>query len=184
MRFLKPSVLVLAMLAGACGGADTSQTAAPSSKHSAAATEPEIPLIVFKDLPPQELEPVPSKEAAAQRELQQLRGTWLAVDIQHDGGQEMPAGGLKWVIYDDRYQVWIGKQNLETNRFTLDPTRRPRTIHMRHALAGSVGRGITGIYDLQDDTLKVCYDLTGREYPKEFSAPKAARRIVYVFRRQ
>jgi uncharacterized protein (TIGR03067 family) len=169
MRTLKVSVLGLALLAGACGVAETSR---PSSNGSSEPPEKEF-------APPRE-----SKEEAVQRDLQQLRGTWIAVDIEHDGGKETPQGGLKWIFQGDTYEIWIGKQKMETNRVTLDPTRTPGTIEMK-LVGGSKGSPrVTGIYALEGDTLKVCYDLTGRGYPGEFSAPRGASRIAYVFRRQ
>jgi hypothetical protein len=40
-----------------------------------------------------------------------------------------------------------------------------------------------GIYEVTDDTLKVCYDLTGNGRPDSFKAAKGSRRACYYFER-
>jgi uncharacterized protein (TIGR03067 family) len=186
------TVFAFALLAGACG-VSAPDTPSPSTQIvEDPAPEPEIvfeiaPIVINGEPPPDPPTATPPKKnqaEAAQRDLRLLQGRWQAVSIEHDGSQERPQGGLHWMIRADRYEVWIGNQNLETNQFTLDPTKRPRTLEMRHVISGSQAPRITGIYELQGNVLKVCYDLTGQGYPKEFTAPQGARRISYVFRRQ
>jgi uncharacterized protein (TIGR03067 family) len=189
MRHLKASVLGLAVLAGACGVADTGrQDSAPTTPAASETNSAplDIPVIEFKgESVPSAEETLPSGESkteAIQRVLEDLEGTWVAVDIQHDGAKENPPGGLRWVFRDDRYEVWIAGKKLETWTFKLDPSRRPGTLEAR-LVGNSPGRRLTGIYELADDTLKLCYDLTGKGHPLTFSAPKGSRRITYVFER-
>lgn len=207
MRPLRLSVLALALLAGACGDAGTSSPSnsaregATPSATDVASVKPEAPPIVGDPEPPlpkkeptapKKKEPPPTKqkepaapkenkEDAIRRDLQQLRGTWIAVDIQHDGQKENPTGGLKWVIQDEKYENWVGNKKMETWKLTIDPTKRPKTIGA--AFVGG-SRRLTGIYEVDGDNLKVCYDITGNGHPKDFTAPQGARRIVYIFRRR
>jgi uncharacterized protein (TIGR03067 family) len=176
-------VLGLALLAGACDRAETDGNGGPAAEvgpkdQNARNTEDPKP-------PPRKKSP-PSKDAkdeAAQRELQRLEGTWIPLDIEHDGGKVTDSDAVKWVIRNGRCGVYLDQQKRETWALKLDPTRNPKTIEARLVIA-STGRRLAGIYELDGDKLKVCYDLTGRDFPTEFSAPKRARRINYIFRRE
>jgi hypothetical protein len=42
---------------------------------------------------------------------------------------------------------------------------------------------IMGIYELTDDTLRVCYDLTGNGRPDTFKCPAGSGRACYYFKR-
>jgi uncharacterized protein (TIGR03067 family) len=193
MRLLKASVLGLALLGGGCGETETARqdkstppSADPRITTSAGGKTAASPRAMDPQPPPQTNKsslPRENKDDAIKRDLQRLQGTWTAVDIEHDGGKETPKGGLKWVVRNDGYETWIDNKKVEICQFTLDPTQKPKTIVIRPG-GGLKGPRITGIYELDGATLKVCYDMTGRGYPSEFSAPKGARRITYAFRRE
>jgi hypothetical protein len=43
---------------------------------------------------------------------------------------------------------------------------------------------LKGIYELNGDSLTVCYDLTGQHYPKSLDAGRGSRQVLYRFRRE
>ena len=180
LQLIRAGVLGLALFAGACAPAETGKDR-PAADAGTTAAAPRAD----KGRPPRKA-PAALKgapEEAAQQELKRLEGTWVAVDIEHDGGKDPAIGAAKWVIRDGRYGVYLDGQKRETWALKLDPTRTPKTLEARFLL-DQTGRRLAGIYELDGDTLKVCYDLTGRDFPTEFSALKGARRVCYVFRRE
>ena len=47
------------------------------------------------------------------------------------------------------------------------------------------GKTLLAIYEMKDErSLRVCYDLSGAEYPKEFKAPKGTQHYLVGYRRQ
>jgi hypothetical protein len=49
---------------------------------------------------------------------------------------------------------------------------------------GYFGGTLKGIYEISPDSLTICFDMTGRDYPPGFDAPRGSRRIIYKFARQ
>ena len=45
------------------------------------------------------------------------------------------------------------------------------------------GKTILGIYELKEDTLRICYDLTGKGRPTEFVTKKDAPLFLVVYKR-
>ena len=47
------------------------------------------------------------------------------------------------------------------------------------------GKTLLAIYEMKDaDSLQICYDLSGRNFPKEFKAPKGTQLHLVDYRRQ
>jgi len=76
----------------------------------------------------------------------------------------------------------------ESSTFTLG-VGGPHTIrvfHHENPLAGQgfYGGTLTGIYELSGNRLRICFDGTGREYPKKFDASRGSHRLIYDFVRE
>lgn len=116
-------------------------------------------------------------------DAKKLQGTWAALEVLHDG-QVQKLDPITWTFADDKYTNKVGKQT-EKWTYKLDGSKNPKTIDSEYFVsAGFPGRKLTGIYELNGDTLKVCYDLTGKGHPNDFTAAKGARRIFYTFKRE
>ena len=46
------------------------------------------------------------------------------------------------------------------------------------------GDRLKGIYEIQGNSLKVCYDLKGQRYPKSFDAGRGSAQVLYQFQRE
>ena len=88
-----------------------------------------------------------------------------------------------WTFTPDRCTNQVAKQS-ESWAYTLDAAKTPKRISSQHFFGPTPGRKLTGIYELNGATLKVCYDLTGEGCPNDFTAAKGARRIFYTFKRE
>ena len=94
---------------------------------------------------------------------------------------------VRVIVKGDTYTVVTRSQD-EQSRFTLG-TGGPHTILIKHhdnplASQGFYGGTLTGTYELSGNTLRICYDLTGKRYPTGFEAPKGSRQVVYEFTRE
>ena len=113
-----------------------------------------------------------------------LQGSWKLVSATYDGASV--SEDVRWTFDGDQVSVSVhGAQ--EKSQFKLGTAGR-NTIFIKHhdnplAGQGFLGGTLTGIYDLSDDRLRICYDLTGQHYPKTFEAKKGSRQIVYELAR-
>jgi RNA polymerase sigma factor (sigma-70 family) len=136
--------------------------------------------------------PTKSKQQeAVMRELERLRGTWVAVLAEEQDvrvpDEEIRREKLSLVITADEFIVKTAGQEARLHgTLKIDPTQQPST--MDWSVTGSKdGRAMEakGIYELKGDTLKFCY---GKERPEAFrtdigNAPGYSRRL-YVFERR
>ena len=118
-----------------------------------------------------------------------LQGTWK-MDRATLNGQAM-MNDVRWV-FDGDHMTIVLKGNYQggvRSEFQLGTGDSPNTILIKYfdnplANQGFTGGSYTGIYKLSGDRLKVCYDMTGRQYPKTFDAGKGTGRMSYEFSRE
>jgi uncharacterized protein (TIGR03067 family) len=120
---------------------------------------------------------------------EKLQGTWK-MDRATFNGQAM-MNDVRWVFEGDHMTVVLGGnyQGGVRAEFQLGMGDSPNTILIKSfdnplAAQGYAGGSYTGIYKLSGDNLRVCYDMTGRQYPKTFDAGKGTGRMSYEFTRE
>ena len=126
-----------------------------------------------------------SSASTPEQDTQKLQGSWKLAQGTYDG--ETISEDVRWSFSGDQVTAEVHGAR-ETSQFKLG-VGGPRTIFVKHhdnPLAGQgwIGGTLTGIYELSGDRLRVCYDMTGRSYPKRFDASKGSRRINYGFVRE
>ena len=102
-----------------------------------------------------------------------LQGTWMVVAFDHDGKKlpEEEAKKMMAVIKDDTLTLGDGKRE-EQVTFTLDQTKKPKTMDLRKK-GDNEAAGLC-IYELDGDTLKLCWNKPGKERPTAFDATKVS----------
>ena len=120
----------------------------------------------------------------------QLTGNWQAVSLV-ENGQKLPEADVK-----------PGRLTFEGNRFTLefvsrhekpqrlegtyklDPGKTPRHLDWTVTSGPAPLQGVLkGIYELKDDTLKICHALPAQGRPAEFASGSGSTHRLLVFRR-
>ena len=120
-------------------------------------------------------------KAPGKSHADKLLGTWVIVSGEEDGkpsppdkikGSQMTVDKktIKLTDKDDK-QLWI----LD---YKLDASKKPAEIDMTVAEGQGSGKSSQGIYELDGDTLKICYGLPGRIGPRILRPRKALRKIV------
>jgi uncharacterized protein (TIGR03067 family) len=118
-----------------------------------------------------------------------LQGTWK-MDRATLNGQPM-MNDVRW-IFDGDHMTIVLKANYQggvKSEFQLGTGDSPNTILIKYfdnplAAQGYAGGSYTGIYKLSGDKLRVCYDMSGRQYPKTFDAGKGTGLMSYEFTRE
>ncbi|WP_345323792.1 TIGR03067 domain-containing protein [Novipirellula rosea] len=105
------------------------------------------------------------------------------------GGVLLPPPALKAItltIDKDKYEVSVeGEEHSDVGTFTLDPTTTPKRMTIKSTAGPNKGKTFFAIYEIKNaDAMRVCYDLSGTDFPKEFKAPKGSQMYLVGYRRQ
>jgi uncharacterized protein (TIGR03067 family) len=125
-------------------------------------------------------------DTPAEDDAKLMGGTWLPSSAELAGRKtpEDQLKGMKLVIEDNRYTVTVGAGKDE-GTVKLDSAKSPKTMDITGTKGPNKGKTFLCIYELTGDTLRVCYDLSGKAYPKEFATkPKTALYLVSYERKK
>jgi uncharacterized protein (TIGR03067 family) len=123
--------------------------------------------------------------ASAKEDAKKLQGSWKPVKAEL-GGKPYPEGVLKMMkldLTDGKYTVTIG-QLRDEGTVKLDATKTPRTMDIVGTKGPNQGKTIPAIYELTDNTLRVCYDLSSKARPKEFKTQEGTQLYLVEYQRQ
>jgi uncharacterized protein (TIGR03067 family) len=113
-----------------------------------------------------------------------IDGTWVPSAAEL-GGEKFPdevRKTIKLVIGDGQYTVMVGT-NPDKGNIRLDPSKNPKAMNIIGTEGPNKGKTILAIYDKTDDTLKICYDLSGRARPTEFKTTKGSQLFLVTYNR-
>jgi len=114
-----------------------------------------------------------------------IQGTWLPSTAEL-GGKMFPdevRKTIKLVVKDDKYTVTVGKA-VDQGTVKLNPTAKPKEIDITGTGGPNKGKTIPAIYERDGDTLRVCYDLSGKSRPTEFKTKEGTQRFLVTYKRK
>ena len=104
------------------------------------------------------------------------------------GGVQLPEAAIKAItlkVTDGNYEVTIEGEGPDKGTCTVDTTTTPKRMTIIGTDGPNQGKTILAIYEMKDDvSMRVCYDLSGTEFPKEFKEPKGSQLYLVGYRRQ
>jgi len=109
-----------------------------------------------------------------------LNGTWIPVQ-QELGGQELPPAafaGQKLILQDSSYTVsaeHIDKGEVIYHGNQMDIISRE---------GANAGKRFKAIFKIESGLMTVCYDLSGKDYPREFSTKGKPLYFLAIFKRE
>ena len=111
------------------------------------------------------------------------QGEWKLVSCIANGESQM--ANMLWIVKGDQYTIRLDGQSApDPYKFTLDPAQKRIDVMHHDTPDGTYGGRLKGIYDLQGNSLTVCYDLKGQRYPKSLDAGRGSAQVLYQFQRQ
>jgi uncharacterized protein (TIGR03067 family) len=121
----------------------------------------------------------------AEKEFKKFHGVWTFESVEA-GGKKAPADAFKGTTVTfagDTYTVKKGDEVIQVGTQKLDPSRSPKTIDVTVTEGLNKGAVMLGIYEIDEDTLKVCFDEGGKKRPTEFKSPAGSETFVNVHKR-
>ncbi len=120
------------------------------------------------------------------QEYTRLEGVWRFVLVEVDGNKqpEAPFPAHRIIILKDgRYAVVQGPK-ITRGVVKLDPRKTPKHFDVSVTTAAGQGPTILSIYELDDDTYKICSSLRSKERPAAFVSKPGSGTIFQVFHRE
>jgi uncharacterized protein (TIGR03067 family) len=123
------------------------------------------------------------KDDANKKDFRALQGTWKVEKMTSDG-MELPKDGAPKILF-----IFVGNKvtieaaggpTVETATAVLDAAKKPKTIDL---VPPGKKPTVYGIYQVDGDTLKLCYRKDGADRPKEMASEKGSDVILAVLKR-
>ena len=124
-------------------------------------------------------------KADLEKEVRKFQGAWK-FESSETGGKELPASELAGLILTfegDKHTVKKGNEMVQVGTQKLDPSKSPKAIDVTLTEGVNKGAVMLGIYEINGDTLKVCFDAAGKKRPTEFKSAPGSETFVNVHKR-
>jgi uncharacterized protein (TIGR03067 family) len=128
---------------------------------------------------------VADEKADLEKEVRKFQGAWT-FESSETGGKKLAIGDLKGLTLTfegPKHTVKKGDEVIQVGTQKLDPSKSPKTIDVTMAEGPSKGAVMLGIYEIDGDTLKVCFDPQGKKRPTEFKSAPGSENFVNVHKR-
>jgi uncharacterized protein (TIGR03067 family) len=125
-----------------------------------------------------------SHEDAAKEDREKLQGVWAITSSERDGkpeqGDSKSPLELGFAAETFRFHLPAGARHPQP--YQLDPNAKPKAIDWLAGGRHGPSEPLLGIYELEGDTLKICWGQNGRR-PKEFASGAGKGAWLWVLKR-
>jgi uncharacterized protein (TIGR03067 family) len=130
---------------------------------------------------------------AAKKDLALLEGTWVIAGKEFMGKkatkEEVEKLRGKLVIKDGKWALWSddndkGKEEIVYEAtFKFDAAAKPKELDLAYTSGVDKGTTKKAIYEIDGDTLRVCYPFMGAGRPTEFAGPPEGKALLMTYKR-
>jgi uncharacterized protein (TIGR03067 family) len=127
-----------------------------------------------------------AKDEAIKKDRKKYEGTWQVISLEVDGNQAAEEDAKKITVIneaDGKWAIEVDGKVVARGTSEIDPTAKPKTVDLTATEGEHTGRTLLGLYELGDDTRKVCLAQPDRARPTEFAAPAGSGHILAVLQR-
>ena len=119
-------------------------------------------------------------------DLKALQGSWVPVKAEL-GAQPLLGDVLKKItltLTNHDYEVAISGEQSDFGTWSIDTSSKPKGMTIVGTKGPNAGRTFPCIYEIEGDTLRICYDLSGAKRPTEFKTPTGTKLYLVTYNRK
>jgi uncharacterized protein (TIGR03067 family) len=123
---------------------------------------------------------------ASRKDLDRLQGVWTLVSMEREG-EVVPAdqiGAATATYARDALVLRAGDEIRRRGIVTLDAGRTPKAINTWDRDGSFADETVPGIYELEGDTLKLCFARPRQTRPTEFTTKQGTGVLLAVYKRK
>ena len=119
------------------------------------------------------------------KEYERFTGTWVFESVEV-GGEKLALDALKGagLTIDGNKFTAKEKEGAVHGTYKVDLSKKPKTIDVTFSDGPEKGKTMLGIYELDGDTYKVCFDISGKERPTKFESKKGTMLVLETLKRE
>lgn len=125
------------------------------------------------------------EKADNEKVLKAMAGTWT-FESHVMAGEKAPADLLKSMVitFDgEKFAVKMGDKVAQAGTHTVGTAKKPHTVDAVVTEGEGKGTTMKGILELDGDTLKVCFDTSGKTRPEKYESPAKSELANIVLKR-
>ncbi|MFT3878679.1 MAG: TIGR03067 domain-containing protein [Gemmatales bacterium] len=125
-------------------------------------------------------------EAAVKKDLARFEGVWSFASVIVAGKKQpaVPAATNRLIIWKDGHCLVQQGTRLTRSIIKIDPAQSPGHYDVTLLNGSNSGMTSRGIYELQADTIKLCFSLNGKERANRFESETGSGLMLQVFKRE
>jgi uncharacterized protein (TIGR03067 family) len=119
------------------------------------------------------------------KEGHELNGVW-ALTSGVTSGENMPdevRKGVHLTLANGKYMARVGTET-DAGTYKVDEAKTPHTVTLTGTSGPNKGKTMLAIFELDKDSLKVCYDLSGKAFPEKFESSADNKHFLATYERQ
>ena len=119
------------------------------------------------------------------QEIEALEGTWIPESAELAGAMfpDETRKAMKLVLKGDAYTLNIGPK-ADKGTVKLFTGKKIKEMDIAGTEGPNKDKTFLAIYELDKDTLKVCYDLGGKDRPTEFKTKAETKLFLVTYKRE
>jgi uncharacterized protein (TIGR03067 family) len=114
-----------------------------------------------------------------------LQGDWVPARAELSG-KPMSDDVLKTIslkLIKNNYEVLVAGSP-DNGTWSIDPDAKPKAMTVKGVKGPNAGKTFPAIYELDGETLRICYDLSGKARPKEFKTAEGTKLYLVTYKRK
>jgi uncharacterized protein (TIGR03067 family) len=122
---------------------------------------------------------------AEDKDKDSIDGTWLPAEAEL-AGKAFPEDvrkSIKLVVKDGKYVSTVGEVT-DKGTVKLNAKAKPKELDVVGTDGPNKGKKLLAIYERDGDTLRVCYDLSGKKRPTEFKTKEDTQLFLVTYKRE